>query len=191
MIFHYLDYICPFLLLIIFPTICASIHTPPRSPSPVSLEPLFNHEYWNPFEEPTDVQHALSQHIPSQDSSLQHVRSGSVEAGHANVVNDKLSNVPPNTMAGKMMMPRLKNTLSTVNKPRKKGRVAYLTVEQKKANALERSRRWKKERLQKDPDYLNRQAREQRQNRRLSLGLPVRKVGRPPKMQYTQETSNV
>lgn len=193
MILDHLTGICTIVLLIIFPSICSPIHTPPRSPSPVSLEPLLFHDDWNPFEELIRVEHAVPQSMSSQGSSPQRVHPDLTKSDHAVTVNSEVSNVPQTTKSGKIMIPRLKSTLSVVNQSRKRGRgrIAYLTVEQKRANASERSRQWKKKKLKSDPDYLARQARRLRHNKSISLGLPIRKVGRPPKKQDAPNPSNI
>lgn len=152
-----------------------STKSPPRSPSPVSLEPLrFDDDPSLAFlTNPVDMnaeQLANKQHSP-RNEGLSHVeqpaRVVSIQSGK------KRKPSPP-----------FQDLLA---RP-KRGRRPYLTAEEKEANAREQSLNWRKRKKKEDGDYFARQARRRRKNRtfRQNLGVEIKgKPGKSPKLPFS------
>lgn len=168
------------LLLILFPIICFSVHSPPRSPSPVSLEPLNFHDDWNSVLGSDYLGNSLPQHDSLQDSNTHHIRSTSI-------TNKDQST--KKRQAATALTPLLSTVKQTMNK-RRGGRPKTLTIEQRKENARKSVKEWKIAKKITDPDYAARSERIRRANKNKALGIIDRKVGRPPKQQQHKNPPN-
>ncbi|PWN36535.1 uncharacterized protein FA14DRAFT_175847 [Meira miltonrushii] len=126
--------------IIIFPFACFSVYNPPRSPSPVSLEPLNFDDGWKAFLYPTHSEHV-------EESNEQHVSTTS----------------KPKIVSA-TQIPQSKPEIVKIRG--KGGRKRFLTDEERVLKARERTKKWRAERIKVEPDYLAKAGRIAREKRR-------------------------
>lgn len=119
---------CSVLFFLVFlPSFCFCVGTPPRSPTPVSLDPLNFDDYKNAFLDPNQAERSPS------PKRLQHVGTSHVRQQNTveNVNKSKVEDVQTHS---------------------KRGRKRFLTDEQRALAPRQRTRRWREKKKAVDED---------------------------------------